>query len=423
MSAHPHPGSGASQQSFLTLVADDLTGRLPEIVREMRDHLADNIGELNADPQLVEMLQASIEGNVSTICHILANDIALENLQPTTAAVEYAARLAQRGVPISALSRAYYLGQSMFLRLGIDVVEGLPVDEGDRIRLVRAVAETVHRYIDWILIYVSQVYETERQRWWSGRASAHASAIMKVLRGDDEGQALFADAAYVVDQVHHAAIVWSEGPASELAQQHIDRVLSHLAARMSSARPPLMMATDPKTAWVWIGGLNSWPARAEIDTILASAPSVRFALGEAGAGATGFRLSHEQARSAQAIALTSPQHRNARIVSYTDPGISLLSLFAGIRSTRPWVVRTLGQFAEDNEQSASMRQTLAAYFASGENVTRTAEQLHLHRNTVRHRIQLFEDSEVGATDPIEIALAIRLYDAFPDSDPGPRTRT
>ena len=55
MSAHPHPGSGASQQSFLTLVADDLTGRLPEIVREMRDHLADNIGELNADPQLVEM--------------------------------------------------------------------------------------------------------------------------------------------------------------------------------------------------------------------------------------------------------------------------------------------------------------------------------------------------------------------------------
>jgi len=70
-----------------------------------------------------------------------------------------------------------------------------------------------------------------------------------------------------------------------------------------------------------------------------------------------------------------------------------------------------------------MRQTLAAYFASGENVTRTAEQLHLHRNTVRHRIQLFEDSEVGATDPIEIALAIRLYDAFPDSDPGPRTRT
>ena len=143
MSAHPHPGSGASQQSFLTLVADDLTGRLPEIVREMRDHLADNIGELNADPQLVEMLQASIEGNVSTICHILANDIALENLQPTTAAVEYAVRLAQRGVPISALSRAYYLGQSMFLRLGIDVVEGLPVDEGDRIRLVRAVAETV----------------------------------------------------------------------------------------------------------------------------------------------------------------------------------------------------------------------------------------------------------------------------------------
>ncbi|MFZ8461108.1 hypothetical protein ACO1MG_13960, partial [Staphylococcus aureus] len=82
---------------------------------------------------------------------------------PTTAAVEYAQRLAQRDVPISALTRAYYLGQSMFLRLGIDAVEGMAVREEERIELVRAVADVVHRYIDWILQYVSEVHEAERR--------------------------------------------------------------------------------------------------------------------------------------------------------------------------------------------------------------------------------------------------------------------
>ncbi|MFZ8398892.1 hypothetical protein ACO1L5_13990, partial [Staphylococcus aureus] len=80
------------------------------IVAEMRDLLASRIDDLGGDPQLVEMLHGSIEGNVTTICHILTNDIDVDSLQPTTAAVEYAARLAQRDVPLSSLTRAYYLG-------------------------------------------------------------------------------------------------------------------------------------------------------------------------------------------------------------------------------------------------------------------------------------------------------------------------
>ncbi len=98
-SAEEHTGDVSE---LLALVARQLDLRMPEIVREMRDLLASRIDDLGGDPQLVEMLQASIEGNVTTICHILANGIDLESLQPTTAAVEYAARLAQRDVPLAA---------------------------------------------------------------------------------------------------------------------------------------------------------------------------------------------------------------------------------------------------------------------------------------------------------------------------------
>ena len=126
-------GDGAVEPDIsgqLVLVARRLDIRIPEIVREMRDLLATRIEDLSGDPQLVELLQASIEGNVTTMCHILANDIDLESIQPTTAAVEYASRLAQRDVPVSALTRAYYLGQSMFLRLALDEVERLDLPDG-----------------------------------------------------------------------------------------------------------------------------------------------------------------------------------------------------------------------------------------------------------------------------------------------------
>ena len=63
---------------------------------QMRDLLAGSIDTLQGDKLLLELLQASIESNLSTIFHMLINDIDLQALKPPTAAVEYAVRLAQR---------------------------------------------------------------------------------------------------------------------------------------------------------------------------------------------------------------------------------------------------------------------------------------------------------------------------------------
>ena len=69
--------------------------------------------------------------------------------------------------------------------------------------------------------------------------------------------------------------------------------------------------------------------------------------------------------------------------------------------------------AEPGEQAAALRATLAGYFANGENVMRTADALGLHRNTVRARISRCLDGRAEPYDSIEIALALRLFDAFP----------
>lgn len=394
-------------------VARQLDARLTVVVDEMTSLLADSISDLRPDPQMVEMLRASVEGNVSTICHILANDIALSNLQPTTAAVEYAQRLAQRDVPISALTRAYYLGQSMFLRLGIDAVESMAVPEEERIELVRAVADVVHRYIDWILQYVSDVHEAERRRWSGGRGAVIAGSVHRLLRGESNDPTRFErETGFSTASPFVALVVWTDEEPSVPAD--LVRSLSQrLATRWRGARAPLIVTEDPTTSWVWIpvapGAVaTSADLRDEIGTEL----RMRVSLGDIATGVDGFRASHVQALDARMVALTSAPHRRECIVGYSDAAVSLLAMFTrDLPGTRRWVRTVLGPLARGDEDARLLRDTYRAFYAAGSNVTQTAADLGIHRNTVRRRIAS-SPRVLQQRDPLEISMALRLFDAF-----------
>ncbi|KJL37217.1 hypothetical protein RR49_01105 [Microbacterium ginsengisoli] len=394
-------------------VARQLDIRLPGIVDEMTGLLADSVTELRPDPQLVEMLRASVEGNVSTICHILANDIALSNLQPTTAAVEYAQRLAQRDVPISALTRAYYLGQSMFLRLGIDAVESMAVREEERIELVRAVADVVHRYIDWILQYVSDVHEAERRRWNGGRGAVFASTVHRLLRGESNDAARFErETGFSVTSPFVALILWSDEDASFLAPI-VRSLTQRLATRWRTGRAPLIVTEDPTTTWAWIPVAPSIAVSSEeIRNELGSEQLLRVAVADLATGVDGFRTSHRQALDARMVALTSQPHHAEAVVRYADPAVSLLAMFTrDLRTTRRWVQTVLGTLARTDENARILRDTYRAYYAAGANVTQTALELGIHRNTVRRRIAS-TPAALQQRDPLEISMALRLFDAF-----------
>ncbi|MCW2163672.1 PucR C-terminal helix-turn-helix domain-containing protein [Microbacterium hydrothermale] len=423
-------GSGEERtgdvSELLALVARQLDLRMPEIVREMRDLLASRIDDLGGDPQLVDMLQASIEGNVTTICHILANGIDLESLQPTTAAVEYAARLAQRDVPLAALTRAYYLGQSMFLRLAMDEAERLGVTDRVKIGVVRDIADVVHRYIDWILQLVTGVHEQERRRWWSTRATLNASIILKVLRGDSLPiRGFVSETGYTLAQTHLGVMAWSDVDAEDAARQHeIDLLLRRLATAVHSSAAPLITVVDRSTAWAWFGGARlDAGALARVEELVATVPGVRIALGEPGHDVEGFRRTHEQAAISRLVALSSPRYRYRAVVSYADPQVALVQLLTkDATATVTWVREVLGDYAGAGEQARVMRDTVATYYAADKNAVRTAEQLGVHRNTVRQRVDRFEAS-VGArgVDPLQVALALRIYDdlSLDGGDPRP----
>jgi len=78
------------------VVVASLTDRLSEVSQVIQRRLATVIPELWDDSGVVELLAASVKNNVDTVFHAVRYEIPMEKIEPPTAALEYARRMAQR---------------------------------------------------------------------------------------------------------------------------------------------------------------------------------------------------------------------------------------------------------------------------------------------------------------------------------------
>jgi hypothetical protein len=206
------------QDEVLALVSDAarrLHDRHDDIAAQMSRLLARHMEALAADAALGELMEASVDANVRTAVHVLTNHIPIEHLQPTTAAVEYALRLAQRDVPGSSLVRAYHMGQEYLVECAFAEVEQLDSPDDLKLDVMRHISRVVYQYIDWISLYVLGTYEAERQRWASSRGNVQSSLIHQVLAGADVAPSTFeSETGYRLDQHHVGAVVWTTDPAA-----------------------------------------------------------------------------------------------------------------------------------------------------------------------------------------------------------------
>jgi len=88
---------------YVAQTASRLNERLADVSSDIRRALEEDIPELRGNAGVVELLGASVEGNVHTILRALRDDIAVQRVEAPAAALEYARRLAQHGVPVNAL--------------------------------------------------------------------------------------------------------------------------------------------------------------------------------------------------------------------------------------------------------------------------------------------------------------------------------
>ena len=390
-----------------------LDRRQPQIARAMSDLIAREIKSLDVDRAFIELLRASVDANTKTITHILINDIPIERLQPTTAAVEYALRLAQRDIPANSLVRAYNVGKDDFIEEIFPDVQALDCSPEEKFAVLQHMSSVVGRYIDWISQYVFEVYEKERDRWISTQGNVRATLIHDVLgRRNVAPREFERETRYRLDAHHIGVIVWSVDPdpaPDELRM--LTQVVGKVATAAGCSGAPLTTAVDRSTAWAWLPFVAK-PAPLDMDRIrgvVGPAGTARVSLGLSGAGVTGFRRTHEQAQAARRVAVT-PGEGDAAI-SFGDEGVAITSLLANdLESTSAWVVEVLGGLASDNENIKALRETLRVFFLTGESYTDTAALMNLHRNTVRYRVAkaLEQGATAIRTNRVDLAVALNV---------------
>ncbi|NLU63959.1 PucR family transcriptional regulator [Rhodococcus sp. HNM0563] len=391
-------------------IALDLTEQRDDLVRSMTSLLAEEIEQLDTDPQLVALLESSVHGNVSTILHILSNNISVEHLQPTTAAVEYALRLAQRDVSPHSLVRAYHMGQDNLMHAFYRKVEELTLPVDKAIAVLKHISEVVYSYIDWITLYVFDAYEQERQQWFGAKGNVHSSTIHGLLNGTDTGVDAFeSELGYILGQTHVAVIAWITDSDHTADLNHLDRAVHSIARALHADGAPVVTAIDRSTLWAWVPFGRRHPSidTAELDSVVPQ--DIRVVLGLGEQGVTGFRRSHEQARTAYSV-ISRLSSREKRVSSFGDPGVAVVALLAdNLDSTRAWVWGLLGPLADDTDQAAVLRTTLSTYFETGESHLRTAQRLNLHRNTIKYRInKMLGDPSTGLSRHSKLDLALAL---------------
>lgn len=384
----------ARVEAELSAIGVELATNLDALVGLLTTVMAERIPELPHDPALVDLLEGSTGSNLETLAHLLRGRVPLAEVRAPSAAVEYARRLAQRATAPTALLRAYRFGQQLILEWANDLLVRRDIGIDLALATARQFTEITFRYVDTVSEEVAIAYQVERDRWLANRGAVQRETVEALIRGDrvDLGVAEAA-LGYRLRQHHLGVVVWTSGSADTADLSTAEGMVGRIAQRIGiGGAHPLFVPRDRATAWAWIPiGRTSEVDLSVIDAVLAEAGGsvggeVHVAVGTVRAGETGFRSTHEEAVAAFAVAEVG--HLPAsQAASFADPGLRAATLLVNdLRATRRLVRGALGALAEEGEGAERLRETLLAFVEERESYVATAARVHLHKNTIKYRV-------------------------------------
>jgi len=375
-------------------VAMAVSRRAAEVSEDVYKLILREIPQLDDDKPLVALLASSVDSNVATCLQIMLHRIDLAAVRAPASAAEYARRLAQRGTPLTMLLRAYRLGHARFsdwLLTELALLTELKGRAGDAATItatVQSMARLIAGYIDQVSEEMVTAYTQEREDWLRNRSAARAARIRDLLSGAwIDVSATEATLGYRLRQYHVAVVCWADDAASAGDESiRLKRAIGRVAAQTGFGGDPVFLSRDGSSAWAWL----PLGIRDRFDGAASDADAgIHFAFGDAAKGIAGFRLTHQQAIAAQAVALAggSPP----RVVTYRE--VAPVAMMLGSTNLlRAWVLGTLAGLATDDEHHARLRDTLLVFLHTGGSYKTTAERLVLHKNTVQYRIRKAEES-------------------------------
>jgi hypothetical protein len=383
---------GEAVAELMASVAAAVSSRIAAVSENVYEVILREIPELRDDQPVLALLASSVHSNVGTCLQIMQHQIDLADVQAPAASLEYARRRAQRGTPLTALLRAYRLGHTCFS----DWLLKELARQSDEAHMITAATLSMSRivsgYVDQTSEEIVAAYTRERERWLRNRSAARAARVRDLLSGRRINvSATEATLGYRLRQYHLGLVCWA-GDATAAVDNvtRLEHAVNYVAGKAGSAGEPVFLPRDESSAWAWL----PLGIRDTFDAAAASTAGVdgdiHFAFGDAARGTAGFRLTHQQALAAQAVAFAAGSAAPP-VVAFGE--VAPVAMMLGSPELlRAWVLTTLAGLATDDENHARLRDTLLIFLHTGGSYKTTAERLMLHKNTVQYRIRKAEES-------------------------------
>ena len=400
---------GPAVAELMADVAAAVSRRAAAVSEDVYEVILREIPELHDDQAVLALLASSVHSNVGTCLQIMQHQIDLTDVRAPAAALEYARRRAQRGTPLPALLRAYRLGHTCFSDWLLKELARQTDDAQMLTATTLGMSKIVAGYVDQTSEEIVAAYTRERENWLRNRSTARAARIRDLLSGQRINvNATEVTLGYRLRQYHLGLVCWA-GDATAAVDNitRLEHAIGHVAGKAACSGDPVFLPRDESSAWAWLPlGIRDTFDAAEASTAGVDG-DIHFAFGDAAKGTTGFRLTHQQAIAAQAVALAAGSPP-LRAVAFSE--VAPVAMMLGSPELlRAWVLGTLAGLATDDEHHARLRDTLLAFLHTKSSYKATAERLMVHKNTVQYRIRRAEESlgrPVGE-NPHDLELALR----------------
>jgi hypothetical protein len=351
-------------QGERTLLRERLLGRREEIEAAISNRvfsLADpaEIG----DPGYTAGLREAVSVGIDYALHAVFESDGKQTPIPSALFVQ-AREAARNGVSLDTVLRRYLAGHTLLGDFILQEAEESLSTEG-----LRRVCRLQATLFDRVLLAVTEEYKRHVDPRRPSVAQARAERVRSLLAGELVDPS---ELGYEIEGRRHLGAI-AAGPAARSA-------LRHLSTRLDCSS---LVVDGGTCAWGWFGGERAPEAKALIELASSEWPEdLALALGEAGEGFGGWRLTHRQAE----VAIAIPQRRSPGVLRYREVALLCATLNDEVLASSLQEIY-LRPIAGECESRDSPCQTLRAYFAAERNVSSTAAALGVSRPTVTSRLQ------------------------------------
>lgn len=386
----PVDGRSFPEKSLLGARADEVASLLGpgpagwgvELGATMADRITSAIPELAVDAVATEVRRGCEAVALGALAALARDTDVAFTAVPEVLTGQ--AEVVARGIGVELMLRSIHVAHAAASEVLLDAAERV-IPAAERFTEMRRISDLLFGGVDILTKHMSTEYARAHDAWLISSTALRVETVEDILRGSDIplGRATRV-LGYDLNRWHLAVIGWTGGADfadPTLLQSAVADVLT-VAGCVST----LVLPVGAHRVWAWGSRTARPPIPADAGSV-SPAAGIRISTGLAGIGVDGFRRSHQQASQAARIGATSTC--DDWLFRYDELDIVAM-LSEDLSAAGEFVVRELGALAGPSTSAAVMRHTLKCYLDRDRSLARTAEHLHVARNTVAYRVQRAE---------------------------------